>query len=141
MLHPRYVSFCVHRVALNSNKSLKRTATYNVFQITSWLVSRMPVAVGWCKIGRIQAIRCVTWDSRSRTCGGHNSHGSFCVSDLLEKREALFATRLHTRWQRGRVHIRACRYVDMCGRTYIHAHICIGCSPKFLSLVCMYDGE
>jgi len=30
------------------------------------------------------------------TCGGHNSRETFCISGLLEKREALFATRLHT---------------------------------------------
>jgi len=34
----------------------------NAFQITSCLVNSMPVALWWCKIRRIEAIRCVTWD-------------------------------------------------------------------------------
>lgn len=100
----------------------------------------MSVAVGWCKIGRIPAIRCVTWDSRSRTCGGHNSHGTFCVSDLLEKREALFATRLHTRPQRGRV--AAYPSMQTCARvcTYIYLHRMLSEVSLLFLCACIHDG-
>jgi len=53
---------------------------------------------------------------QSRTCGGHSSHETFCVSSLLEKREALFATRLHTRRN-------VQKYMYTHTHTHTHTHI------------------
>lgn len=44
---------------------------------------------------------------------GHNSRETFCVSDLLEKREDLFAVRLHTRRNMR-------RYISKHVDVYIH---------------------
>lgn len=57
---------------------------------------------------------------QSRTCGGHNSHETFCVSGLFEKREALFATRLHTRCNVQKyIYV----YTHIYIYTYIHIHM------------------